>query len=107
MNEDQFNRISEAIADPRRMEILERLAREDEVACSTLVSDFPVTQATMSHHLKELTNAGLVKIRREAKFSFYGPERKVGGNTSLRCDAGSLRAAAKPESPFQSAQCLE
>jgi ArsR family transcriptional regulator len=77
MNNDQFHRISKALADPRRLEILERIAATDEVACAELVSEFPVTQATMSHHLKELANAGLIKARRQAKFCFYQPQRKV------------------------------
>ncbi len=77
MNNEQFHRISKALADPRRLEILERIAVTDEVACADLVSEFPVTQATMSHHLKELANAGLIKARRQSKFCFYQLQRKA------------------------------
>lgn len=77
MNEEQFQRICRVLADPRRLEILGRIAAAEEVACADLVSTFPVSQATMSHHLKELANAGLIKIRREAKFCFYRPRRKM------------------------------
>jgi len=65
MNRDQSHRISKALADPRRLEILEHIAAADEVACADLVADCPITQATMSHHLKELANAGLIKVRAE------------------------------------------
>jgi ArsR family transcriptional regulator len=71
MDADQFHRISKALADPRRMAILERIANDDEVACAALCDKFPVSQATMSHHLKDLVNAGLIKERRQAKFVFY------------------------------------
>jgi len=66
MDKEQLHRISKALADPRRLEIFERIAAADEVACAVLVEQFPVTQATMSHHVKELVNAGLIKIRRQA-----------------------------------------
>jgi len=36
-----------------------------------------VTQPTISHHLKELSVAGLIKPRREAKFCYYRLDRKV------------------------------
>jgi ArsR family transcriptional regulator, arsenate/arsenite/antimonite-responsive transcriptional repressor len=71
MDPDQFHRISKALADPRRMEILESVAAEGEVACSALCEESAVSQATMSHHLRELVNSGLLKTRREAKFVFY------------------------------------
>jgi ArsR family transcriptional regulator len=74
---DQFNRISRALADPRRMEILERIAAGSEVACGALASESQVSQPTISHHLKELSTAGLIKPRREAKFCFYHIERNV------------------------------
>jgi ArsR family transcriptional regulator len=77
MDAEQFNRVSRALADPRRMEILERIAQSDELACATLANESDVSQPTISHHLKELSVAGLIKPRREAKFCFYRLDRKV------------------------------
>lgn len=77
MDLNQFNRISRALADPRRMEILERIAADSEVACGALASESRVSQPTISHHLKELCTAGLIQPRREAKFCFYRLDRKV------------------------------
>ena len=77
MEAGQFNRISRALADPRRMEILERIAGDKEVACAAVASESPVSQPTISHHLKELATAGLIKPRREAKFCFYHLDRKI------------------------------
>ena len=78
MDSEKFHRISRALADQTRMEILERIAASDEeMGCSTLTSECPVSQPTISHHLKELANAGLIKARREAKFIYYRVDRKV------------------------------
>jgi ArsR family transcriptional regulator len=79
MEGEQFLRISKALADPTRMEILQRIAAcgEEEMGCSTLAHDCPVSQPTISHHLKELSTAGLIKARREAKYFFYRLDRKV------------------------------
>ena len=77
MEHEQFNRISRALADPRRMEILERIASEKEVACSVLANESSVSQPTISHHLKELAYAGLIKPRKEARFSYYCLDSRV------------------------------
>jgi ArsR family transcriptional regulator len=77
MDSDQFHRIAKALADPRRWAILEHIAARKEIACATLCEESPVSQATMSHHLKELVNAGLVKERRQAKFVFYQLQSKI------------------------------
>src|SRR3954463_5352802 len=68
---EQFQRIAKALADPRRFEILEHIARESEVGCRNLCGCFPVRQATISHHLKELASAGLVESRRDGQFVYY------------------------------------
>jgi ArsR family transcriptional regulator len=72
MNQNQFQRIAKALADPRRFEIFEEMARAgDELCCGSIVERFPVAQATVSHHLKELTDAGLVEIRPEGQFRYF------------------------------------
>ncbi|MFL6463268.1 MAG: ArsR/SmtB family transcription factor [Bryobacteraceae bacterium] len=68
MEADQLHAISKVLSDPTRFEILKRIAADEEVACSVLKEAFPVTQATISHHLRELHEAGLIEIRRQAKY---------------------------------------
>ena len=77
MDANKLHRISKALADPHRLEILERIADADEVACATLVSKFPVSQATISHHLKELHEAGLIDVRRQGKFGYMRLRKRV------------------------------
>ncbi len=77
MTTQQFQRISKALADPRRFEILERIARCEEAACSTMRGALPISAATLSHHLKELANAGLIELRRDRKFVHMKLRRKV------------------------------
>lgn len=71
MDVAQFQRIAKALADPRRFEILEVIASAGaEMCCGAVVECFPVAQATVSHHLKELTDAGLVETRSEGQFKY-------------------------------------
>jgi len=77
MDSRQFNRISKALADPRRYEILSRIARSKELACRDMRCNLPISAATLSHHLKELANAGLIEMRREARFVHMKLRRKV------------------------------
>ena len=70
-----FSRIAKALADPQRFALLERVAQAPEVACMTLVAEFPITQATISHHLKELGNAGLISARKEGKCCHFAVVR--------------------------------
>jgi len=71
MEAAQFHRIAKALADPRRFALLEAIGGAPELACQRLCECFPVSQATISHHLKELVTAGLVESRREGQFVFY------------------------------------
>lgn len=60
--------INRALADPRRFEILRHIAAGQCVKCSVLLTAFPITPPTMSHHLKELEAVGLVDLTRNGKF---------------------------------------
>src|SRR5438309_11677501 len=55
----QFERIAKALSDPRRFALLEAIASSAQGPYHQVGEDFPVTKATISHHLKELVHAGL------------------------------------------------
>jgi ArsR family transcriptional regulator len=67
----QFERIAKALADPRRFAMLEAIVAGEECPNQLLCRDFPVSKATISHHLKELQQAGLVESEREGQFVSY------------------------------------
>src|SRR5712691_11060814 len=64
----QFELIAKALADPRRMALLETIASEAACPCQRLRDEFPVSKATISHHIKELARAGLVDARRQGQY---------------------------------------
>lgn len=73
----QFERIAKALADPRRFALLETIAAGNECPQARLCRIFPVTKATISHHLKELVQAGLVEAEKEGQFASYNVCRGV------------------------------
>jgi ArsR family transcriptional regulator, arsenate/arsenite/antimonite-responsive transcriptional repressor len=77
MDNAQFHRITKALADPRRFELLQRIASRKEVACNDIRCEFPISAATLSHHVKELSNAGLIDIRKDAKYIHMKLRRRL------------------------------
>ena len=70
-------KITKALADPTRFQILQAIANTQERCCGELARDFPITQATVSKHIKVLTDAGLVEPRRQGQFNYYRMRRDV------------------------------
>ena len=77
MTDREFRAIAKALSDPRRYQILRKIAAAKECTCVELREGFPISPATMSHHLKELEAAGLIAIPREGKFAFPTFRREV------------------------------
>jgi DNA-binding transcriptional ArsR family regulator len=70
ISEQQRRLIAKALADPRRYEILKQIgAKNCALACTEVLNFQPVSAATLSHHLKQLEEAGLITITRQGKFA--------------------------------------
>ncbi len=53
--------MAKAIGHPARVAILEYLMKVDTCICGDIVNELPLAQPTISQHLKELKNAGIIK----------------------------------------------
>lgn len=61
---EQQNRTAsllKALAHPARVAIIEHLLKVKACVCGDIVSELPLAQATISQHLKELKNAGIIQ----------------------------------------------
>ncbi len=65
-----MNSVLQAIAEPRRREILV-LIRADELAAGEIAAHFDVTRPAISQHLQILTAAGLVNMRKDGTRRLY------------------------------------
>jgi ArsR family transcriptional regulator, arsenate/arsenite/antimonite-responsive transcriptional repressor len=70
MNRSQIEKISKALADKTRLRIFEAISACKHMNCGEIVSMRWVTPATVSHHLKILSEAGLIGCRREGQFVY-------------------------------------
>jgi DNA-binding transcriptional ArsR family regulator len=70
MNRSEVEKISKALADETRLRIFEAVSATDRIKCGDIVSMRGVTPATVSHHLKILSEARLITCRREGQFVY-------------------------------------
>ena len=64
--------IAGALAEPVRVRILDVLRRSTVEVCQCeLVPLFEMPQSTLSHHLKKLTDAGLITVERRHRWAYY------------------------------------
>src|ERR1700746_3890457 len=77
MDAKKIERISKALGDETRLQIYEMIASQKNLTCSELVTMQGVTPATISHHLKILTDAKRIEVRKEGKFVHSRTVRKT------------------------------
>ena len=53
--------LTKALGHPARIAIIEYLLKVDTCICGDIVNELPLAQPTVSQHLKELKNAGIIK----------------------------------------------
>lgn len=78
LSDSQIQLIARALADPHRYEILKKLSAEScATPCSNVRDCVDISPATLSHHMKELETAGLIRSEKEGKFVNYFPQPRV------------------------------
>jgi ArsR family transcriptional regulator len=70
MDRAEIEKISKALADETRLRIFEAISARRQMNCGEIVSMRGVTPATVSHHLKVLSEAGLIACHREGQFVY-------------------------------------
>ena len=70
MDHAEIEKISKALADETRLRIFEAISATSHMNCGEIVSMRGLTPATVSHHLKILSDAGLIACRREGQFVY-------------------------------------
>lgn len=97
MNRSEIEKISKALADETRLRIFEAIAATDHMNCGEIVSMRGVTPATVSHHLKILSEAGLIACRREGHFVYSqaAPETIAAYTRTLAKIARGKKAARR------------
>lgn len=79
MDDKKFQKVAKALADPRRFDIFQTIATsEDGGICSgSVCKTVDVAQATVSHHLKELTEADLITPNCQGQFKFFSANHET------------------------------
>ena len=70
MTEENISELCKALGDPNRLKIIKLLTDGEQCACK-LLEAFQITQPTLSHHMKILSETGLVSGRKEGKWTYY------------------------------------
>jgi DNA-binding transcriptional ArsR family regulator len=59
--QNEIARIAKALGHPARVAIIGYLVQKNACICGDIVNELPLSQPTVSQHLKELKNAGIIK----------------------------------------------
>lgn len=60
-HQNELSILAKALGHPARIAIIEYLIRVNACVCGDIVNELPLSQPTVSQHLKELKTAGLIK----------------------------------------------
>jgi len=73
-NYEESTKLLKVISDSNRLKIIDILSCGEQCACDIL-DYFDFTQPTLSHHMKVLTDAGLVNVRKDGLWSYYSLDK--------------------------------
>jgi predicted transcriptional regulator len=75
--QNKLAQMMKALAHPARIAIIQHLAKSNACICGDIVEELGLAQATISQHLKELKNIGLIQGTIEGTSVCYCIDEKV------------------------------
>jgi len=74
----QVEKITKALGDRNRLLILKAIrANDGNLDCSAIVTSLALTQPSVSHHIKKLTEADIILAHKEGRFYSYSINEKL------------------------------
>jgi len=70
-NQNKLAAMAKAIAHPARIAILEHLIKTGNCVCGDIVDELPLSQSTVSQHLKAMKDAGVIKGEIDGTYRCY------------------------------------
>ncbi|ALC81268.1 MULTISPECIES: ArsR/SmtB family transcription factor [Bacillus] len=75
---NQAVKVYKALGEPTRLKIALLLTKESNLYCANIASKLEnVASSTLSHHLKQLSDSGLVELRKEGTYIYYSINRSI------------------------------
>jgi ArsR family transcriptional regulator len=72
LDAERLASVAKALSEPIRVQILDVVRRSEEDVCQCeLIALFDIKQSLLSHHMRKLTDAGLVTVERRHKWAYY------------------------------------
>ena len=98
----EVSEICKVLSDPHRLQIMKQLV-EGEKCASELLAEFTISQPTLSHHMKTMTDSGLLQEKKTGKRTYYSIDRRTWDEFMLVLDTIS----SKDYWPWDPAQVLK
>ncbi len=76
MNAKEYSCLFQALSEETRVRVVEMLTTEKRCACQIL-EKLEISQPTLSHHMRILSEAGLITAEKRGKWVFYGINEPV------------------------------
>jgi ArsR family transcriptional regulator len=99
MSDVPFVKIAKALADPTRHRILQEIRASGEMTCSDVCERFRLAQPTISHHIKTLASAGVIRVRPDGQYHVLSVDERVMKSFAALLAPPRARAARTPVKP--------
>ena len=96
-NQNQIAKLAKAIGHPARVAIIDFLLKQESCICKDIVNELPLSQPTISQHLRELKSVGLIKGTIEGNTVCYCLD-KSGFQNLLSYSSETLKKLNTPNS---------